>query len=135
MYFILGNLTIVKEMNHVACYRLQNTRHTSSYSCLNQQTNRRAVELYGLLVTFELAAVTLTRGLESVTKPKQVGGKVRGVGGRGGEHPLHAVAFGQSAQCHHLLRTVNPTPRNALSVRPFVTFFTPSNAQAHQSNL
>ena len=45
--------------------------------------------------------------LESVTKPKQVGGKVRGVGGRGGEHPLHAVALGQSAQCHHLLRTVN----------------------------
>ena len=63
MYLILGNLTIVKEMNHVACYRLQNTRHTSSYSCLNQQTNRQAVELYGLLVTFELAAVTLTRGL------------------------------------------------------------------------
>ena len=45
--------------------------------------------------------------LESVTKPKQVGGKVRGVGGRGGEHPLHTVALGQSAQCHHLLRTVN----------------------------
>ena len=45
--------------------------------------------------------------LESVTKPKQVGGKVRGVGGGGGEHPLHAVALRQPAQRHHLLATVN----------------------------
>ena len=28
-----------------------------------------------------------------------------------------------------------PTPRNALSVGPSVTFFTPSNANAHQSNM
>ena len=117
MYLILGNLTIVKEMNHVACYRLQNTRHTSSYSCLNQQTSRQAVELYGLLVTFELAAVTVTRGLgrqsvsrrsfshlESVAQSKKVGGKVWGVASCGGEQSLHTVAFWMSAQLHHLVR-------------------------------
>ena len=40
--------------------------------------------------------------LESATKSKQVGGKVRSMDRRGCEHSLHAVALGQLAQLDHL---------------------------------
>ena len=103
---------------------LQATKYTlhsvkGSYSCINPPT--ASVELSRLLVTFELAAVTLTRGLgrqkvsrsrsffvatfshlESVTESKKVGSKVWGVGSSGSKHPLNTVALWQSAQSHHL---------------------------------
>ena len=104
---------------------LQATKYTlhtvkGSYSCINLPT--AYVELSRLLVTFELATVTITRGLgrqkvsrvrsfllplfshlESVTEPKKVGSKVWGVGSSGSKHPLNAVALWQSAQSHHLV--------------------------------
>ena len=110
----------------VACYRLQSIRSTLSRVAILASTHQQPLWNFHapsrLLVTFELAAVTLTRGLarqkvsrnlsfccqifshlESVTEPKKVGSKVWCVGGSGSKHPLNAVALWQSAQFHHLL--------------------------------
>ena len=100
------NPTIVKYVDN-ACYRLR-------YIC---HTVKKVTAPLQLLVTFELAAVTVTRGLgrqsvsrrsfshlESVAQSKKVGGKVWGVASCGGEQSLHTVAFWMSAQLHHLVR-------------------------------
>ena len=48
------------------------------------------------------------------------------------EHCIEQVKFNLWWLC---IGYIYPTPRNALFVRPSVTFFTPSNANAHQSKL
>ena len=47
------------------------------------------------------------------------------------EHCIEQVKFNLWWLC---IGYIYPTPRNALFVRPSVTFFTPSNANAHESN-
>ena len=65
-HLILGNLTNSKEINQVACYRLQNTCHTLSRIASTNKPTDKVWNFHAplrLLVTFELPAVTLTRGL------------------------------------------------------------------------
>ena len=65
-HLILGNLTNSKEINQVACYRLQNTCHTLSRIASTNKPTDKVWNFHAplrLLVTFELPAVTLSRGL------------------------------------------------------------------------